>query len=312
MYLGEPLDGYIQYLNSILDVVAENPCEAQYIENILDTKIKSNIEFYIYTYLYSKVNYNINKVFTDYENTLTNPFKNTYINAGDIINNVNNPSNIIILYSYNMMYDKYKLNRNFFTTNFDILFERIYRLVFTFNAQDVNLNIGEIINIILEFCEYTNTNPIIFMKIIDDVFEELILSKSDAIRSNIKITPVDNKLPIISSSFVIKEFSVYRDLLNSQVIDFDNRYIVSQVILHKAYKVKELIRRYLSDLDDNVFRSYFIIALGRFVTTFTNYNTLENNDLLCYLTLNNIINLCSRLKIHVISMFDYNYVKGII
>ena len=312
MYLGEPLDSYVQYLNSIIDTVAENPYEAQYVENILDTKIKSNIEFYIYTYLYSKVNYNINKVFTNYENTLTSPFKSNYINAGDIINYDNNPSNIVILYSYNMLYDKYKLNRNFFTTNFTTLFSRIYQLVFTFNAQDINLNIGEIINIILEFCTYTNTNPIIFMKIIDDIFEELIISKSDVIKSNTKTIHTNNKLPAISSEFIIKEFNMYKNLLNSQVIDYDNKYIVSQVILHKAYKVKDLISKYLSDLDDNVFRSYFIIALGRFVTTHVEYNTLENNDLICYITLNNVINLCSKLKVHVVSMFDYNYIKGII
>lgn len=316
MYLGEPLDGYITYLNLLLDTIADNPYETPYVENILDTKIKSNIEFYIYTYLYSKVNYNINKVFSDYENTLTSPFKNRYIDAKDIINNINNPLNTVILYSYDMLYSKYNLEKekhNFFINNIDMIFNRIYMLMFTFNAQDINLNIGEIVNIILEFCEATNTSPLIFMNTIDLSFVELINTKADSISSSISNNiPLNNKLPTVSSLFVINEFAKYKNILNSQIIDYDNRYVVSQIILHKAYKVKELITEYSSDFDDTMFRSYIIIAISRFINIFIENNTMDNNDLINYIALNNVMILCSKLKVHIVSMFDYNYIKGII
>ena len=298
------LDNYVNYLNSIIDM-SNDPREFQYAENILYDKCMSNIYFYIYTSLYKENTFIVNKVnYSIKSQGICFPFTNEFY--------LNQNRSFDGKFSYEYSYKVYNIKENFYIDNLKNITTRIFALMFTFNATDVPINISKVVKEIFKFCYTTETSIKLFIDTIDQVFYNMIDKRSDSMEYMYN-TDINTTLPVVSKTFVLKEYKNIIDLLNNCIVNYEDSDAILNVINTKIYKIKQLVNTYLNYMDQEyMFRQYLISAIARFINTYIYNNLLSSDDLLAYIIIDNVLLLCSKLKPDIISMFDYNYANGYI
>lgn len=305
MYLGMKLDQYTEYLNKVIDEVM-NPQTRDYGRHALSYLIYSNVEFNIYTQLYSDVVYCVKDAYN--QSNYTDKIKVFY----DSYIQVNTRDYLDLYY---LSYSKYGLEPNYFLNQFNTLFHDIMMLMFLFSTTDIPLNIMKILEELLNFMDTLSIPIEDFMEVINRTFEKFILERLTSLFDSYANVPYDNKLPVITKSLLLEKYNEIITLYKRLIQNLNDKSLKLHVVYNVLAIIKELVDLYIHGVDLNyMFRSYIISAIQHLLSIYSMevMELNQNNDYVAYITLNNMIVICKRLKVYIPTMFDYNVVKGFI
>lgn len=305
MYLGMKLDQYNEYLNKVIDEIMD-PQTRNYGVQALSYLVYSNIEFNMYTQLYTEVVYCIKDIYS----------KSNYTDKIKVFYEHYIPVNTVdYLDLYYLSYNKYNLSNNYFLNQFNSITQDVMMLMFLFSTTDIPLNLVRILEEVIIFMNTLYISVEDFMEVINKTFQKFLAERFASIYDSYASVPYDNRLPVITKEFLFNEYIEVIEKYKRLIKNINDNSLKVGILYKLLLDIKHIISTYTPGIDlDYMFRSYVISAVQNLIYSYSSeiMELNSDNDIAAYITLNNIIILCKHLKVYIPTMFDYNVVKGFI